>query len=62
MRQKYRTSKSFRDICQNYQKCSEAFDHWAESKLNEAPDRQREYRELLKELELEILKSLNGNF
>ncbi len=58
LRQMYRTSESFRSLCRNYQKCSEALDYWAKSKSAEAPDRRREYSALLQELELEIIQGL----
>jgi hypothetical protein len=61
LRQKYRTSKSFQDICQNYQKCAEAFQHWAASEDENAPERQKEYSQLLQELELEIMNSLEDS-
>ncbi|MDJ0912356.1 MAG: hypothetical protein QNI95_02245 [Desulfobacterales bacterium] len=58
LRQLYRSSESFKSICESYQKCSEALEYWAKSSLKESPGRQREYSELLNELELEILQSL----
>jgi hypothetical protein len=58
VQQKYRASESFRLICQNYQKCTEALDHWAKSEHEEAPDRRLEYSVLLKELEEEIIQAL----
>jgi hypothetical protein len=58
----YRTSETFQCICQNYQKCSEALSHWTKSKHADAPERQREYTALLKELELEIIQSLEEGF
>jgi hypothetical protein len=62
LRQKYRTDKSFRSICKNYQKCSNALSHWTKSEDEDSPTREKEYTVLLHELELEILKSLNGEF
>ena len=59
LRQMHRTSESFQSICHNYQKCSEALDYWAKSSRSEAPDRHREYKMLLEELELEIINSLH---
>ena len=58
----YRSSESFQSICESYQKCSEALEYWALSDLAEAPARQREYEELLNELEVEILQSLEEGF
>jgi hypothetical protein len=59
LRQLYRTSESFQAICHSYQKCSEALGYWSKSEHEEAPTRQREYSELIKELELEIIQSLD---
>ena len=61
MRQLYRTSKSFQDICQNYQKCAEALQYWTDSKDEYAPEREKEYAQLLQELELEIMNSLEDS-
>ena len=58
LRQMFRNSESFQSICHSYQKCSEALGYWAKSEHEEAPNRQREYAELIKELEMEILQSL----
>ena len=58
LRQMYRTSESFQVLCQNYQKCAEALEYWTKSEHIEASNRQREYSDLLKELELEIIQSL----
>jgi hypothetical protein len=62
LRQMYRTSESFQSICQNYQKCTVALGHWVKSKHEDAPSRQREYSELIDELELEIIQSLEEGF
>ena len=62
LRQKYRSSESFQSICWSYKKCKEALEHWTQSKHKEASKRQREYTELLKELELEIIQSLEEDF
>ena len=58
LRQMYRTSDTFQGICQSYQKCSEACGYWAKSEHKEAPHRQFEYSELMKELEQEIIQNL----
>jgi hypothetical protein len=58
LRRIYHSSESFQSICHNYQKCSEALHYWAKSSRSEAPDRHREYKMLLEELELEIINSL----
>ena len=58
LRNLYRTSESFQSICHSYQECSEALAYWTNSDLETAPDRQREYTELINELEAEITLSL----
>jgi hypothetical protein len=60
LRRIYRTSQSFQNICQNYQKCTEALKYWEKSRRPEAPERYREYSALLQELKLEITKSLEN--
>ena len=62
LRQLYRTSESFQAICHSYQQCTEALDYWSISEHAEARSRQREYAELKKELELEIIQSLDVEF
>jgi hypothetical protein len=61
VRQMYRTSKSFQDICRNYSKCSEALRYWAASEDEDAPEREKEYSALLHELELEVTKNLENS-
>ena len=58
LRRLYRTSESFQAICHSYQQCSKAFDYWSASGKKESPTRQREYSELIIELEKEIIHSL----
>ena len=62
LRGKYRSSQSFQSICWSYQKCKEALEYWTKSKNTEAPNRQQEYAELMKELEQEIIQSLKEDF
>ncbi|MDJ0987856.1 MAG: hypothetical protein QNJ26_20100 [Desulfobacterales bacterium] len=62
LRQRYRTSESFQSLCQSYQKCNKALEHWSQSKHAEAPSRQREYSQLITELEQEIIQSLQETF
>ena len=62
LRNKYRINESFQSLCRSYQKCNDALDHWAASKHTEAPNRQREYSELMAELEQEIIQSLDETF
>jgi hypothetical protein len=58
LRRMYRSCESFRSICNSYQQCSEALRHWVKSEHKESPNRQREYSELMQELEQEIIQSL----
>ena len=55
----FRESDDFRTMCEDYQRCTEALKRWDETVSEEAPARRREYRELLTELEREILEHLN---
>ncbi len=58
LRHMYLSSESFQLLCRNYHKCSDALDHWTQSKHEEASNRQQEYSELKTELEQEIIQSL----
>ena len=58
LRQIYYKSKSFQSVCHNYQKCSEAIRYWDKSEHEEAADRHQEYKDLLHDLELEIIEHL----
>jgi hypothetical protein len=58
IRQMHRTSESFKSTCHDYQKSTEALHYWAKSSRSEAPDRSREYKMVLRELETEIKNSL----
>jgi len=58
LRRLYRKSESFQGICQNYQECLNAFNHWSGSEDEQAPHRKHEYAELIKELEQEIIQRL----
>jgi hypothetical protein len=60
LRQLYRSSESFESLCLNYQKCSDALAYWGKSESAQASDRHQEYSELLQELELEIIQSLEN--
>lgn len=50
----YVSDESFPSLCDNYRQCSEAVRYWADSKDEIAPERHREYQELLNALEMEI--------
>jgi hypothetical protein len=55
----FRESDAFQTVCEDYRKCVEALRHWNESASDEAPARREEYSALLRDLETEILQSLN---
>ena len=48
--------EAFQTLCENYQQCTEAIRYWAQCGDEKAPERRREYGELLHELEMEILQ------
>ncbi len=52
------TSPSFRSLCGDYKECLDAFKHWQESTLGEAPALRREYDALLQDLEQEAVRYL----
>ena len=55
----YKNNPNFQILCSDYRKCVKALKIWTESDLREAPQRRKEYENLLQELESEILKNLN---
>ena len=48
----------FLAVCEDYDVCIEALQHWEQSKEPEAKTRVNEYRTLIKELEEEISQAL----
>ncbi len=52
-------SETFQAVCEDYMRCAEALGYWNQSDSEEAPARREEYAALLKDLEAEILQSLN---
>ncbi|WP_419662274.1 hypothetical protein Dvar_27280 [Desulfosarcina variabilis str. Montpellier] len=60
LRQMYLSSPSFQSLCDDYQKCTEAIEHWTRSGHDQASERSREYRELRKSLESEIKERIDG--
>jgi uncharacterized protein YdcH (DUF465 family) len=48
----------FRTICEDYNDCVQVCDYWNRSKAPEAETRVHEYRNLIKELENEIVEFL----
>jgi len=55
----FRESKTFQTMCEDYRKCAEALRHWNQSSSEEAPARREEYAALLRDLEAEILHTVN---
>jgi len=55
----FRESETFQAVCEDYMRCAEALRYWNQSDSEEAPARREEYTALLKDLEGEILQSLN---
>lgn len=51
-------SDPFRTLCRDYQECANALAYWKGTAAEEAPLRLKEYDELLKELEQEIVDRL----
>jgi hypothetical protein len=54
----FRESERFRTICEDFDNCVQALDHWNRSKEELAPIRRAEYSGIVQELEDEILKKL----
>lgn len=59
LRRMYLRNETFKSICEDYQKCEEALRYWSKSERAEAQERQREYLDLLYELNSEIQQSLD---
>jgi len=55
----FRENETFKTLCEDYRRCSKALRHWKESSSEEAPARRDEYEALQRDLETEILQSLN---
>lgn len=49
----------FRSVCCDYGRCAQALELWNQSVAENAPDRRKEYSELLGELQAEILQYLD---
>jgi hypothetical protein len=62
LRHRFLSSESFKSICKDYQRCSEALAYWAKSEHEKAPDRYQEYLVLLHEMESDIIQSLSKVF
>jgi hypothetical protein len=55
----FKENQNFQTICEDYRQCAEALRHWKKSTSKEAPARRDEYEALMRDLETEILQSLN---
>ncbi|MCP4196981.1 MAG: hypothetical protein GY762_07490, partial [Proteobacteria bacterium] len=55
----FKNNESFKTLCKDYRRCTEALQHWNQSLDEDAPARVREYEALLQELEEEILQNVN---
>jgi hypothetical protein len=55
----FRQNESFQNLCEDYRLCTEALQHWRQSTDTDGPVRSQEYEALLRELEDEIVQSLN---
>ncbi len=54
----FRENQNFQTICDDYRLCSESLKRWDQATSSEAPARRKEYADLLRELEAEILQIL----
>ncbi|MEJ2111928.1 MAG: hypothetical protein P8Z37_18860 [Acidobacteriota bacterium] len=54
LRRLYLSNTSFQSLCDDYQKCTEALEHWSGSNNEKALERTREYGELKQSLEREV--------
>jgi hypothetical protein len=59
VKQLFKENETFQSVCEDYRRCAEALRHWNESASEEAPVRREEYATLLRDLEAEILQSLD---
>ena len=57
----FRKSQAFKNVCKDYRKCKEAFDHWNRPDITDPLERREEYAALLQELKSEIIENLNEN-
>ena len=59
VKQLFKESETFHSMCEDSMRCAEAMQHWNQSTSEEAPARMEEYAALLRDLEAEILQSLD---
>lgn len=50
----FRENAVFRSLCEDYRECAEALERWKNSESENAAERQKEYAEMLVELEHDI--------
>ena len=55
----FRQDRTFQEQCEDYRECCKALEYWNRSDKPNGLSRKQEYEEILKELEREILQSLN---
>lgn len=55
----FNNDESFKTLCEDYRRCAEALQHWNQSLDENASMRVGEYEALLRELEEEILQTVN---
>ena len=60
VRKLFRESESFRSLCDDFSSCSEALERWNRSSSPEVPQLREEYKDLLQELEKEIVECLRA--
>ena len=56
----YESSEAFRNLCEEYEQCLTAVEHWKNSNSSYANQREQEYVDLLAELHQEITSWLQG--
>ncbi|HSQ86916.1 MAG TPA: hypothetical protein VLM43_19590 [Desulfobacterales bacterium] len=54
----FKESDKFQDMCEDFESCNKALDHWNQSKQEIAAERRAEYAAIIQELEEEILLEL----
>ncbi|MCG6973194.1 MAG: hypothetical protein LJE66_08620 [Desulfobacterales bacterium] len=57
-KQLFRESDKFQTMCEDFESCIKALDHWNRSKEEIAAKRRAEYAAIIQELEEEILQKL----
>jgi len=58
IRSLYEKSETFKTLCEDHQKCSEAICYWEQKEGNDAIQRRQEYETLIRDLEEEISECL----